>query len=258
MTYRTLVIAPKSDLPLVENELQQTVNILSAKMLRVGATLDGLLEMFDQPFDIIWFAAHGDESGVHLNDGILTTSEITTLVRSCGAKLIVLNTCSSWTVADAIYRELRTDLVCTIKTVPDRTAYILGVIFARKLADGLTSYEAYEAAKPGQNTTYAFIGNKESTMPINERPPRTDDELSNIKDSLRRIETIVSGNPQWNVYGLVPEVRELRNKVEQLIADMVATKANQLFNRRLLIFLSVICSGLLVTVVVLLTQRGAW
>jgi hypothetical protein len=260
MAYRVLVVAPETDLVMVSAEVMNVVNALGAKILQhPESNVYGLLNMINEPFDILWFATHGDENGIYLSEGeLLSTSELTTVVRAAGARLTVLNTCSSRPVALTIHDELQTEFVCTIKPVPDRTAFITGTIFARKLAQGLGFFEAYQQAKPGQNSTYAYIGDREQVMPTNERSSRTDDELGMIKDSVRRLEALVSGNPQWNVYGLVPEVRDLRSKVEQLIAEVGISRNNQIFNRRLLIFLSIICSGLLVTVVILLTQRGVW
>jgi hypothetical protein len=264
-TYKTLVIAPSNTgLEYANDEVMAVVNALDAQLLTGGrANIYGLVDILNEGWEIIWLCTHGDETGVKLTDGVVKTSELTTFIRSAGAQLTVFNTCSSYEIAHAIHAEVGTAFVCTVKPLPDRDAFLTGTIFARQLAKGLPFRQAYEAAKPGQNSTYVFLGDREQLMPPNERPQRVEDELSGVKDSLRRIEAIVSGNPQWNVYGLVPdvrdlkaEVRDLRNKVEQLLADIVAMRANQMFNRRMLIFLSVICSGLLVTVVILITQRG--
>lgn len=254
--YKTLVISPDMNLPYAADEVMAVVNALDAELLQgKRANVYGLVDMLDQGWDIVWISSHGNEDGVQLNDGIVKTSELTTLIRSTGAMLTVLNTCSSYQVARAIYAEVGMAFICTIKDVPDREAFFTGTIFARQLAKGLSFRQAYEAAKPGQNSTYEFLGDRPLTPP-SERPHRVEDELLIIKDSLRRVEAIVSGNPQWNVVGLVPEVRELRHKVEQLIADVMTMRANQLFNRRILIFLSVIIAALLATVTIMITQGG--
>ncbi len=260
--YRTLVIAPRSELVNVDNEVQQINNLLRGQIL-IGddANLRGVIQMAAQPFDIVWFATHGDETGVYLQDGVFSMSEITTFVRSVGAKLVVLNTCSSKPVALGLYDELRIPIVCTIRKVPDRTAFFTGAIFARKLSEGRSFRQAYEDAKPGQNSTYEFIPSemlvpKEMEMPPPERHSnRLEDDLSSLISLVRRLEIIVTGNNDYNVTGLVPTVKELSSKVEKLLDDFDIMRANQLFNRRLLWGITFLSITLLIAVLALSYQR---
>ncbi len=254
--YKTLIVAPETNLTLAPDEVQQVVNLLSAKLLRgAGANVHGLLNILAEPFDVIWFATHGDENGIYLNDGLLSTSDLTTLARSCGASLVVLNTCTSRNVALGIYDELRIKLVCTVKKVPDRTAFITGVILARGLSNGLGYREAYEAAKPGQNATYLFLPEEESYMPPIERPGKMDEDIQTLAVLVRRLEIIVTGNSDYNVEGLAPTVRMLTKKVDQLLIDFGVMKANQLFNRRVLLGVSFLCTLLLFATSILVYQR---
>src|SRR5687768_1261380 len=246
-TYKTLVIAPEMGLEYASDEVMAVVNALDGQLLQgKRANIYGLVDILNEGWDVIWLCTHGSEEGVLLTDGIVKTSELTTFIRSAGAHLTVFNTCSSYQVAHAIHAEVGTTFVCTVKPVPDREAFLTGTIFARQLAKGQTFRQAYEAAKPGQNSTYVFLGDKEQLMPPNERPQRLEDDLAKIRDDLRRIEAIVSGNPQWNVYGVVPELRDLRHKVDQLLDDFAAMRAAQMFNRRLLIGVSIVSTALLV------------
>lgn len=254
--YKTLIIAPPNDLLMVDNEVQQVVNILGAKVLQGDdADIHGFLQMVSQQFDIIWFAAHGDEKGVYLKDGILNTSEITTLARSAGASLVVLNTCSSRNVALGIYDELKIPLVCTITDIPDRTAFITGTIFARKIAEGMGFREAYEDAKPGQNRRYTFLPEENVVMSPNERPHRVEHDLNSLVALVRRLEILVSGSHEYDVEGLVPTVKALSIKVDKLIADFTVMRANQLFNRMVLISLAVLSTLLLIATSILVYQR---
>jgi hypothetical protein len=255
--YRTLMVAPPSDLAMAANEVQQVVNILGAKLLQGDdADIHGILNMVATPFDIVWFAAHGSAEGVYLKDGILNTSEITTLVRSSGAQLVVMNTCSSRNVALGIYDELKIPLVCTIAEVPDRTAFITGTIFARKIAEGMEFREAYEAAKPGQNRRYTFLPEEGRVMaPPPERSNRIEDDITSLAALVRRLEILVTGNADYNVEGLTITVRTLSKKVDQLLVDFGIMKSNQMFNRRVLIFLAFLSVSLLIAVAVLVYQR---
>lgn len=266
MTYKTLAVEPKTNLPLVADEVQQVINLLGAKVLRgEQANIHGLLEILSGDFDILWFATHGDDKGVYLNDGILNVSEITALVRSTGASLVVLNTCSSRSVALSIYDELKIPLVATIKAVPDRSAFITGTLFARKLAAGLPFREAYEAAKPGQNSTYTFIPEEQTTYypyegglklmpPAPER--RYDNDLATLLETVRRLEILVRGDSTYAVEGLVPTVKSLEDRVEKLIDDFHIIKSNQILNRRLLLTMSSLCVILFITLVLLVVQSG--
>lgn len=251
---KVLVVAPSTDLLLVDDEVQQVVNALRAKVLQGSqANVHGLLAMLDESFDVVWFATHGDEFGVYLSDGILSPAEITAMVRSAGVSLVVLNTCSSRPVALTIHDELRISLVCTVRAVPDRTAFVTGTIFAKKLQQGFSYREAYEMAKPGQNSTYVFLPESE-TM---ERPQqKTDDSLESVVALVRRLEILVSGNSDYNVEGLVPTVRVLSRKIDSLIIEVSVMRANQALNRRLLMGVTFICIVLLVAMSILVLQRG--
>lgn len=261
MAYRVLVVAPTSDLALASDEVMQLVNLLGARLLQgARANLHGLLDMLQTGWDIVWFACHGSEQGVHLSDGVLNASEITSLIRGAGVRLTVFNTCESYQVAHEIHNELQTDFICTIKKVPDRSAYITGTLFAQQLAGGMDFYDAYEVAKPGQNSTYVYLDGRGPAMPPNERP-RTNfqvDDLGQVGELVRRLEVILNGNVSWNVEGIVPAVRALSGKVDVLTTKVEQLEANQLFNRRLLIVLSIVCVALLIAVgVQIALQAGA-
>jgi hypothetical protein len=255
--YKVLIVAPPNDLVMVDNEVQQVNNLLGAKLLQGDdADIRGVLNMIAHSFDIVWFATHGDENGVYLNDGIFPLSQITTLVRSVGASLLVLNTCSSKPVALGIYDELRIPVVCTLTKVPDRTAFFTGAIFARKLSEGWSYREAYEKAKPGQNSTYKFIPEEEREMaPPPERSNRIEDDITSLAALVRRLEILVTGNADYNVEGLTKTVKALSVKVDQLLVDFGAMRTNQMFNRRVLIFLTFLSISLLIAVAVLVYQR---
>lgn len=264
MPYKTLVIAPKTNLLLAEDEVQQVANALSAKQLpQSQANIHGLLEILREDFDIIWFCTHGDEKGVYLNDGILSTSEITTLVRSSSARLVVLNTCSSRPVALSIYDELRIPLVCTLFAIPDRSAFIFGTLFARKIALGMPFREAFDRARPGQDKTYVFLPETEliPTMPPMERDRDRQDvssaDILRMINSVNRLEILVSGNRDYGVDGLVPTVRMLSEKIDHISEQMEELRHSHEFQRRLLYTVTVICFALFVSTLLLVYQRGA-
>lgn len=256
--YRTLLVAPRNpDLPTIQDEVNSVANALDARLL-LGqrATLTGLMDELSKGWDIVWFSTHGSEQGVYLTDGIANTSELTTLIRSTGAVLTVFNTCSSYPVAHAIHEEIGRDFVCTVVEVPDRMAFITATVFAQQIARGMTFYDAYEAAKPGQNSTYVFLSSKGQVMPSYDRgrsqepsDKRNDrDPLDKFVDLLNQLDAIVNGSPRYHIKGLVKSYDDLAIKIDLLVHDVARLKDNQTFNRRLLIFLSLVCAALLVAV----------
>lgn len=274
MTYKTLVVAPKTDLTFVDDEVQQVINILGAKVLQGSqATIHGLLAILREPFGIIWFATHGDETGVYLSDGVLSTSEITTVIRSVGVQLTVLNTCASRPVALTIHDELRTSFVCTIKKVPDRTAFITGTLYARKLAEGLGFYQAFLAARPGQDTTYTFLGDEGKKMtPPNKtnNSPGSSGVTARVEEIVEQLDVIVNGSVRFGVPGLAKSVEGLAEgmrsidrrvgKLEEeqkVLAQMMRkSEEDQRFNRRLSVALIVIMTLVLIVLCIGFFAQG--
>lgn len=260
--YRTLVVAPKTSLMLVDDEVMQVVNLLGAKLLQGNqANIHGLLGILSEPFDIIWFATHGNEQGILLTPddekgtGILEVPELVPLVRSSSTKLLVLNTCSSRSIALGIYDELRIELVCTLKAVPDKTAFITGTLFARKVSEGYSFREAYEVAKPGRNSTYTFLPEnerrREKPMPPIDRPEKINTDLNTLSLLVKRLQILVSGDADYNVRGLIPTVRDLEIKIDEIRDEFALMREKQLFDRRLLFTLVTICVMLLMGMAIL-------
>lgn len=262
--YKVLMVAPQGEsspilqkLTYAQDEIDQVVNLLRPKLLSGNkATIHGLLDMLEDNFDILWFATHGDENGIYLNDGLLKTSEITALVRSAKIRLVVLNTCSSRPVALTIYDELRIRLVCTVEKVPDRTAFITATLFARMLVRGLSFRQAFEEAKPGQNSTYTFIPEEESVMPQDKSQLLTSRNDDDVVNAIRRLQIVVQGDIDYNVDGLIPQVRAMSTKLDAVSDEILELKRNSQVNRRYIYLITLMTVALLIAVGVLVFQRG--
>lgn len=217
---RTIVIAPKTDLVLVQAEVSAVVNRLRAEILDGEIDANDVLEKLDEQWDIIWFAAHGDEKGIHLSKGvILSAARLTSFIRTAGATLVVFNTCSSYQVAQTIYNELLIDFVCTIRRIPDEEAFFTGKQFAIHLARGKTPHEAYLAAKTGGNIDYVFIAKREQHVP----PPHTNispTEMAKVIEELRRLVELMDGNPRNQEPGFLADMKTLKQSVSQLQTDL--------------------------------------
>lgn len=219
MSLRVLVIAPQTDLLLVRAEVSAVVNYLRATIMQDKVTADDVLEKMAERWDVVWFATHGDEKGVYLTDGVLSSALLTSFIRTSEASLVVFNTCSSYMVAQAIYNELLIDLVCTIRPIPDRDAFFTGKQFAIHLARGKRPHEAYLDAKLGGNVDYIFMSKAErsTSMPLG-YPPNIED--SGIREELRRLVELVDGTPRDPRPGLLTTVDTLSKAVARLESDL--------------------------------------
>lgn len=244
MTLRVLVVAPKTDLILVEAEVAAVVNYLRASLLNGDVTADMLLNKLEEQWDVLWFAAHGDESGIHLTDGVLSSSLLTSFIRTAGATLVVFNTCSSFQVAQAIYNELLIDFVCTIRPIPDREAFFTGKQFAIHLSRGKQPHEAYLDAKSGGNKDYVFMNRRELPAPSHSA---TSMEIATISEELRRLIDLMDGNKRNQQPGLLEDVRTLSRNVTRIESDLKFLRIGMWVMAGSSVLITLILLGVLIT-----------
>jgi hypothetical protein len=156
-----LLIAPDFGLPAAQDEVRAVSTALHPVILNGTVTRHDVLEALrGHAWDVLWLATHGDETGVLLSDGKLTTADLTAVVRSSGAYLVVLNTCSSRLVGLELHYELDVVVITTQAAVDDVTAYQTGTLLAQALGDGYDIHDAYERSRPGQMTQYFLFAHK--------------------------------------------------------------------------------------------------
>jgi len=220
---RTLLVAPSSDLPLVQAELDIVASLLSAQTLTGDVTVARLLQRLTarSRFDVLWFATHGDEKGIHLTDGLLETSTLTQLVKASKANLLVLNTCASEDVGQQIYRSIGINVICSIKDIPDRRAFTSGTLFAMYLAQTGSIRQSFECMEATDD--YRWFGSK--------RPMNWDDgseqryqELSRKCD---RILTVVDGSKDLGVVGIRERIDRLTAQLTDILTRMTELEEAQ-------------------------------
>lgn len=158
-----LLIAPDVGLAGASNEVRAVSLALNATLYSGTVNRKDVVDALQlRKWDAIWFATHGDENGVVLSDGQLPTADLTAIVRNTQAHLLVLNSCSSWSVARNIHYDLdrRIDIICKQGPADDMSAYQIGALLARNLSQNMSTKEAYERSKPGENTLY-FLFSKD-------------------------------------------------------------------------------------------------
>jgi len=203
-----LLFAPRTNLAYVDEEVNAILRTsLSVTPVLGNVTHEDFLREVEKEYDVLWLCTHGSEEGILLSDGLLQTSLLVALVRD-KFKLIVLNTCESIQVAQMIQNETSAEVVATIVDVPDREAFQTGAIFARELAKTGSSERAYNVARPGSNRTYVRLAGR--TAPYSKQPVSIDETI------VKELQMAVFGNPRVNFSGMMTELKEIRNLVNDL------------------------------------------
>lgn len=216
------------------DEVTELAGLLRADFLfGKKATIKGLIDALAKGCDILWLITHATEDGWFLSDGIVNASETTTLVRSSGVFLTVMNTCSSFRVAIAAAKEIGSAFVCTVKEVPDRQAFITGVIFAQKLVAGYDYTSAYELAKPGQNSTYELIEARKSMAPAIYPQPNPGSQFVDLEvmakfvKSVEDIDIMINGSPRLGAPGIKTTIAGLETRLDKISLDIIDIRKSQ-------------------------------
>lgn len=188
-----LLIAPDFGLTHVQNEVRAVSAALRPAVLTGVVNRQDLIEALrDRSWDVIWFATHGDEKGLRLSDGPISIADLTAVVRTSGASLVVLNSCSSRLIGLELHYELHTAVICTVTEVDDASAYQTGALLAQHLAAGKSIAEAFAASRPGQAKNYYLFDtpqNDETTevrtiLMLNEWGSRLSAKIDRIEERL--------------------------------------------------------------------------
>lgn len=181
-----LLIAPDVGLQGAVNEVRAVSLALHPVVLNGQVTRKDVLDaMTGHVWDVIWFATHGDPHGIKLTDGAVPISDLTSIARNSGAKLIVLNSCSSRLVGLEIHYELGVDVVTTEAAADDISAYQAGTFLARNLAAGMATQEAFERSRPGQHALYYLFSSRDCSEDAEART------IKLMNDGFRRQEALI-------------------------------------------------------------------
>lgn len=143
------LIAPDTDAEAVQREVRAVSAALPTSPLTGNVMVLDVIHLLQRPWNVVWLATHGTNEGVQLSDGIMNTAMLIQLVRSCGASLVVMNTCESETAALHISRQTQASVIATIGPVGDSAALVTGSLLATNLATGMPPRDAFERSRPG-------------------------------------------------------------------------------------------------------------
>jgi hypothetical protein len=191
----TLLIAPDVNLPALDDEINAVSVALRPAVLHGSVTRRTVLDALrGRTWDIIWFATHGDQTGIQLSDGPLGVADLTAVVRTSGAWLAVLNTCASRLIGLELHYELGCAVITTQADIADLTAYQTAALLAQSLAENSDVRTAYNASKPGQAQNYWLFDSAVATQAeetrtillLNEWGARLGSKIDNLERRLDR------------------------------------------------------------------------
>lgn len=204
---RILLLAPRTDLFYADAEVQAVLRSGLEVTPRIGDVrhVDVLTDVTSGEYDGFWFSGHTTSAGLMLSDGVLSSEELTPLIRG-HFELVVLNSCDSQQTAQMLQNETEAAVVATIVEVPDRLAFQTGALFARELAKAGDIPTAYHAAKPGNNRTYVLLGwGKKKVVDgrtLDERLDRLEVALNQTQRTLARVVALMDGDPSYHIVGM--------------------------------------------------------
>jgi len=231
MEKETLVIAPMVTEEYAQSEISTLVNMLDAELL-LGADADSrnVMQKLQSRGDwsIVWFIAHGREEGIMLHDGEIDCRILTSFIRGARPELVVFNTCSSLNIAMDIHNEVQTNFVCTVTEVESKLAFGYASRFAANIVSGMSYYESYLDARPGQNRTFLFLGadnmmNRRASV-SSSGGMNNNGEWSDLKVEVKRLSLIIDGDEKWNQRGLVPTMNLIQHQLEKIIQTYIVIR----------------------------------
>lgn len=212
--WRVLLIAPDSGLQHAADETQRIINALRPEVLLGEVTTTDVLDRIQAgTFDIVWFLGHSGPDGLQLSNGILSAAHLAQILRQCTPRLVVLNSCSSFAVANQLHDTLHCAIVCTVVDVADLDAYITGAALAHALAQGLDIAAAYAASRPPSNRVYVLLN---GSLSLNGT-----DEL----DDLKRLVTRTAADLHGEIAGMARTTAAMQQQLEAIQQEQERVRA---------------------------------
>lgn len=211
--WRVLLIAPDSGLQHAADETQRIINALRPEVLLGEVTTTDVLDRIQAgTFDIVWFLGHSGPDGLQLSNGILSAVHLAQILRQCTPRLVVLNSCSSFAVANQLHDTLHCAIVCTVVDVADLDAYITGAALANALAQGMDIAAAYAASRPPSNRVYVLLN---GSLSLNGA-----DEL----DDLKRLVTRTAADLHAEIAGMARATAAMQRQLEAIQQEQARVK----------------------------------
>jgi hypothetical protein len=220
-----IIVAPSiPDLPLVAEEAAALANALPDRQILTGeeATARGIINAIA---DIargngrvtgLWFASHGNEEGVMLTRGMLDAISLASLLSTAGASWLVLNTCGSRGLVNAIQLRAGVDVVATeTDEIKDASAWEFGRLLAIQYARSGNLKQSVAQVAPGSDRHRYYEHNGRERM-----PEHVQTEKLSTDEKLNLLVGRIIGDKWRGVPGLVDTVGEIGASMAVLSSDM--------------------------------------
>lgn len=220
---RVLLVAPDSSMEYGRVEVDRVVTALRPTLISGAVTVSRLLDV-REGHKCVWFIAHGGEDGIELSDGVMMSLGVLgSVVSAQGASLVVLNTCESLMLAQALNQSLGVAVVATVGKVGDLQAYVTGAAFAGALASGNNAADAYAIARPIRNSDYIFIpgGGRVGEKYRTGGGVIEEERLRQVEDGLRLLKWRIEGNNEYGLKGLGGAMEGLEERLDRIEAQIV-------------------------------------
>lgn len=133
---RVLLVVPDSDGIYSMPEIDLITSMHRVRVLQGEVTKQRLFnDVRENRYDIIHIAAHSNENGIILDDGMVTPEELAQITRLASAEMVFFNSCDSGRLADYAVRHGVKYAIHTNTDLPDAIAWQMPLAFYRFLKD---------------------------------------------------------------------------------------------------------------------------
>lgn len=200
MIHRILVIAPDSDLPLQENEVDGLLTTLpNAIAIQGEVTERRLVPYFEDKCEGLWFTGHGTPYGITLSDDTLGVDALISYINRVEPEWVVINTCYSDELVNKLLLATCADFLVVSNEVLDKDGWRVARLIGYELSEGKDIREAVERILPSRLGRHRFYPNKkrivmqENTNRIEERLDRLISDMNVIGQRVAAIEAKLDG-----------------------------------------------------------------
>lgn len=209
---RVLLVAPRSDLPGVDVEIEDvlTSGLEVDPLLGDVRSQDVTRRLRKGGYDALLVAGHGDAAGVRLSGETLRRETLTAAARAGRLDLVYLNTCESEEIGCAIASETAADCICWIGPADDQQAGQVMALWAAEFARTGDARAAYQAARPCGSTKFLYLSGNRGNR--GNQAMSGQDDVQRVAALLDRMERSLSAQ--------IREVGQRVGKVEEKVGQL--------------------------------------
>ena len=162
--HKILLVVPDTKEPVITANQQRLMRDVGLSGIPFVPLLNGVTvpdvinELKGGAYDIVMFLAHTFGTGVQLTPGEVLEPAALGAVARFGLKLVVLLSCESYIMAQAVAEAADVDVIATIQALDSDDAWRTGTLLVQSLRDPAISHEdAFLRARPGVGQDFVFI-----------------------------------------------------------------------------------------------------